>query len=105
MTAPAAAPLGQAARVVVVEVAGHLDRSRVARVRAQLEEALALRPAAVVVDLAACPFVDATALAMLLETHRQASRVGTVLTLRGCLPRVLRLLSLHGLRRVFDLAV
>ncbi len=42
---------------------------------------------------------------MLLETHRQASRMGTVLTLRGCRPRVLRLLSLNGLRRVFDLAV
>jgi hypothetical protein len=32
------------------------------------------------------------------------SRTGGVLTLRGCCPRVLRLLSLTGLRRVFDLA-
>ncbi len=105
MTAPASAPTGQAAPALVVEVVGDLDQSRVARVRAQLEESLARRPPAVVVDLAGCPFVDATALAMLLETHRQASRMGTVLTLRGCRPRVLRLLSLNGLRRVFDLAV
>jgi hypothetical protein len=32
------------------------------------------------------------------------SRTGGVLTLRGSCPRVLRLLSLTGLRRVFDLA-
>ena len=104
MTAPTSAPTRQAAPVVVVEVVGDLDQSRVARVRAQLEESLAQRPGSLVVDLTACPFVDATALAMLLETHRQACRMGTVLTLSGCLPRVLRLLSLTGLRRVFDLA-
>jgi hypothetical protein len=32
------------------------------------------------------------------------SRTAGVLTLQGCCPRVLRLLSLTGLRRVFDLA-
>lgn len=104
MSAPASAPTVQTARVVNVEVVGDFDQSRVPRVRAQLGESLAQRPASVVVDLGACPFVDATALAMLLETHRQACRMGTVLTLRGCRPRVLRLLSLNGLRRVFDLA-
>jgi anti-anti-sigma regulatory factor len=41
---------------------------------------------------------------MLLEAHRRLARCGGVLTLRGCSPRVLRLLSLTGLRRVFDLA-
>lgn len=90
--------------VVVVDVCGELDLATLARVRQRLEEALATRPAHLVVDLSACTFVDASALAMLLEVHRRTSRAGGVLTLRGCCPRVLRLLSLTGLRRVFDLA-
>jgi anti-anti-sigma factor len=94
-----------AGRVVgTVVVRGVLDVSTVARVREQLAEALAVRPSQVVVDLSGCPFVDASALAVLLDAHRTASRWGGVLTLCGCSPRVLRLLSLTGLRRVFDLA-
>lgn len=98
-----AAPLMSPA-VVVVDVVGELDLSTVARVRETLEDALAARPEQLVVDLGACPFVDASALTMLLEAHRQACRSGRIFTLRGCSPRVLRLLSLTGLRRVFDLA-
>ena len=88
----------------VVTVRGALDVTTLPRVRDQLEQALALRPAGLVVDLSACTFVDASALAVLLDVHRRLSRTGGVLTLRGCCPRVLRLLSLTGLRRVFDLA-
>lgn len=90
--------------VVVVDVSGELDVTSVARVREQLHEALSARPGRLVVDLTGCPFVDACALTMLLDVHRRAWRAGGVLTLRGCSPRVLRLLSLTGLRRVFDLA-
>jgi anti-anti-sigma factor len=88
----------------VVEVQGALDLASVARTREQLHEALAHRPQRIVVDLRDCTFVDASALAMLLDVHRRAHRAGAVLTLRGCSPRVLRLLSLTGLRRVFDLS-
>ena len=88
---------------VVVEVVGELDLATVPRVREQLHAALAARPARLVVDLTGCRFVDASALSMLLDVHRRAWRAGGVLTLRGCSPRVLRLLSLTGLRRVFDL--
>jgi anti-anti-sigma factor len=86
----------------VVEVVGDLDLARVPRVREQLHEALAGHPEQLVVDLRGCGFVDASALSMLLDVHRRAWRAGGVLTLRGCSPRVLRLLSLTGLRRVFD---
>ncbi len=89
---------------VTVPVAGALDVTTVPRVRDQLEQALAPRPARLVVDLSDCTFVDASALAMLLDLHRRMCRTGAVLTLRGACPRVLRLLSLTGLRRVFDLA-
>ncbi|MDQ3502870.1 MAG: STAS domain-containing protein [Actinomycetota bacterium] len=88
---------------VAVEVIGQLDLSCLASIRAQIDEALSGRPERLVVDLSACPFVDASALSMLLEVHRRACRAGGALTLRGCSPRVLRLLSLTGLRRVFDL--
>jgi anti-anti-sigma factor len=90
--------------VVVVKVEGELDVSSVSRVREHLHDALSVRPGRLVVDLEDCPFVDACALTMLLDVHRRAWRAGGVLTLRGCSPRVLRLLSLTGLRRVFDLA-
>jgi anti-anti-sigma factor len=96
-----AAPAGPA--VVVVAVEGELDISTVARVQETLHDALSVHPGRLVLDLSACPFVDACALTMLLDVHRRAWRSGGVLTLRGCSPRVLRLLSLTGLRRVFDL--
>ena len=92
------------AAAVTVTVTGALDVTTLPRVREQLEQALAGRPARMVVDLSACTFVDASALALLLDVHRRLSRTGGVLTLRGSCPRVLRLLSLTGLRRVFDLA-
>ena len=93
-----------ASPALTVPVRGALDASTVARVRESLDSAVRSRPPQLVVDLTDCPFVDASALAMLLETHRRLARFGSVLTLRGCSPRVLRLLSLTGLRRVFDLA-
>ena len=89
--------------VVRVEVVGDLDLAAVPRMREQLHAVLAGKPARVVVDLTGCGFIDASALAMLLDVHRKAWRQGGVLTLRGCSPRVMRLLSLTGLRRVFDL--
>ncbi len=100
--ASAAAPLALA--TATVAVTGALDVTTLPRVRDRLEQALAERPGRLVVDLSACTFVDASALAVLVDLHRRMCRTGGVLTLRGCCPRVLRLLSLTGLRRVFDLA-
>jgi anti-anti-sigma factor len=89
-------------QVVVVEVQGDLDAARVPRVKALLEDAVGLRPQQLVIDLAGCSFLDASGLTVLLDVHRRLARVGSVLTLRGCSPRVMKLLSLTGLRRVFD---
>lgn len=88
---------------LVLEVVGALEHSSVARFSLDLDAALESRPARVVVDLSQCSFVDASALTVLLEGHRRACRYGGQLTLHGCSPRVLRLLSLTGLRGVFDL--
>jgi anti-sigma B factor antagonist len=87
----------------LVQVVGALDHASVPRTREELHAALAATPERLVVDLTGCTFVDASALSMLLDVHRRACRAGGLLTLRGCSPRVLRLLSLTGLRRVFDL--
>ena len=99
-----AAPPDAGPATVTVSVPCSLDVTTLPRVREQLDQALAGRPGRLVVDLSECAFVDASALAVLLDLHRRMSRSGGVLTLRGSCPRVLRLLSLTGLRRVFDLA-
>jgi anti-anti-sigma factor len=87
---------------VVVDVHGDLDRKALPHLVEQLDNALSAQPAQVVVDLEDCSFVDATSLAALVDTHRRVRREGGVLTLAHCSPRVLRLLTLTGLRRVFD---
>ncbi len=101
---PTSAVPARSGDTVTVPVTGALDVTTLPRVREALEQVLAGRPARLVVDLSSCTFVDASALALLLDLHRRLCRAGGVLTLRGCCPRVLRLLSLTGLRRVFDLA-
>jgi anti-anti-sigma factor len=102
LTSDTRASTGPAVVEVVVE--GELDVGSVSRVRETLLDALSVGPQRLVVDLTDCPFVDASALTVLLDVHRRAWRAGAVLTLRGCSPRVLRLLSLTRLRRVFDVA-
>lgn len=94
----------QAAAVRVVAVRGDLDLATVEPVRARIEHALQARPDQLVVDLTDCGFIDATALGMLLDAHRSCARRGARLTLAGCSARVERLLSLTGLRGVFELA-
>lgn len=84
-------------------VNGELDAAALPRFCAQLQEALRHRPARLVVDLSACPFAGAAAIAALLDAHRTTARYGGELVLSGCTPRVLRALSLTGLSRVFAL--
>ncbi|MDQ7907614.1 STAS domain-containing protein [Phytohabitans sp. ZYX-F-186] len=72
-------------RVPLVEVVitEPIDAQSAPHVRALLDEALALRPEHLVVDLAGCPSIDASGVAALLETHRQAMRDGGRLSLRA----------------------
>lgn len=102
--APAARPsAGRVHGTVEVIVDEELDISTLPRLRERLEDALSLSPARLVVDLRGCAFLDAQAMTVLLDVHRQAYRSGGLLTLRGCSPQCLRLLSLAGLIGVFDL--
>ena len=96
------APAPATETTIVVDV--ELDAATLPRISAELDEALAARAGRLVVDLTRCPFLDAGAMGVLLEAHRATSRYGGELVLRGCSDRVLRLLSLTGLGRVFQLA-
>lgn len=102
--APAASsPAGRVHGTVEVIVDEELDISTLPRLRERLEDALSVGPTSLVVDLRGCAFLDAQAMTVLLDVHRQAYRSGGLLTLRGCSPQCLRLLSLAGLIGVFDL--
>ena len=79
------------------------DRIRLSLVLA-LEDALTMHPEQLVLDLASCPFIDATAIGMLLDIHRRVWTSGGRLTLRAPSPRVRRTLQIahvnHVLRMV-----
>lgn len=87
----------------VVQVAGDLDHATVPRLAERLYAAVTSGPTQVVVDLENCTFVDATALAQLVEANTAAYRTGRSLILRHCPPRIERLLAINGLRRVFTM--
>lgn len=89
-------------RIPVVEVVirQELDLSGLSRLNGLLNDALALQPVVLVVDVAQCPFMDAAAIDVLLEAHRRARRDGGLLTLRSPSPRLRRNLRLARADRV-----
>ncbi|MEV4141801.1 STAS domain-containing protein [Dactylosporangium sp. NPDC049742] len=90
--------------LVEIVVTEELDAASEPRVRALLEDALTMHPEQLVLDLSGCPFIDATAIGMLLDVHRQVWTSGGRLTLRAPSPRVRRTLQIahvnHVLRMV-----
>jgi anti-anti-sigma factor len=73
-------------KVVVTEA---LDAANVPVLRDLLDEALALRPARLVVEVGECSTIDSAAVAVLLDAHREIARSGGRLALRE-LPERLR---------------
>lgn len=102
LTPEAALSTAHASGTVEVLVDEELDISTLPRLRDRLEDAMRVSPARLIVDLRRCAFLDAQAMTVLLDVHRQAYRAGARLTLRGCSAQCLRLLSLAGLMGVFD---
>ena len=88
--------------VIVLHMQGEVDISVVNRLWDRLVEALALHPGRLVVDLSGCQFVDAQAMGVLLDAHRQAWKQGGRLILRGCSEPIHRLLALAGIDQVFS---
>ena len=105
MTEPTPHATVTTARTPLIEVVitEPLDSGAAGRLRRLLAEALDLGPERVVVDLSDCPFVDAAAVSVLLDAHREAWRSGGRLTLRGPSPRLRRLFELAHVNDVFDI--
>ena len=96
---PATTPLVE---IVVTE---ELTAPAAARLHTLLGDALALRPAELIVDLAGCPSADALALDILLNAHRRAFHLGTRLVLRAPTGRFVRVLELAHLGHAFEIRV
>lgn len=77
-----------------------LDADSASQLDTLLEEALALDPQEVVLDLHRCPFIDAAGIAVLLKAHRRCIHIGCSLTLFSPSPRFLRNLQLASVDRV-----
>lgn len=85
------------AHLVEVLIDEPLDHHAAARVQAQLLDALNVNSAQLIVNLSRCPYLDATAVQMLVDIHRRAWQAGTRLTLHAPTPRVRRALTLSAL--------
>jgi anti-anti-sigma factor len=87
---------GPGAPATVVRVLGDLDSPAAP----QLQRALAdvLRPgAAVVVDLAGCPFLDSVGIGVLVYGWQTGTKIGADFRLRNVLPYPQRVLTMVGL--------
>lgn len=73
------------------------------QLRAQLDDAVRLRPERLVVDVTRCRTMDASAIDVLLDAHRRLRRLGGTLTLRSPSGRLLRNLTLTRADLVLDL--
>lgn len=90
--------------LVEVLVRDALDAKAVPRVRRLLDDAVALRPAHLVVDLSGCDVLDAAGIGLLVEVHRRVWTAGGRLTLRGLSPRLRRMIELARADRVLHTA-
>lgn len=91
-------------RAAVISPAGEVDMHESPRLRAALIEAIAGRPAAVVVDLAAVTFIDSSGVATLVETMKLAKAAGLTLVLAGMNEKVRDVFALARLDKFFSLA-
>ncbi len=95
-------PASTAALVELI-VDEDLTAEAATRLDGRLLDALQLRPAQLVVDLARCGYADARAIDVLLNAHRRTWHNGGRLTLRSPSPRVQRLLQLARVEQVFHI--
>lgn len=89
--------------VVEVRLAEDLDIATLPSLENQLEDAVRLRPARLVIDFSACRYLDAQAIRLLVDAHGELWEVGGRMVLKDCSEETLRLLALAGVLEVFDL--
>jgi anti-sigma B factor antagonist len=83
--------------VLVLALAGELDLYVASDLRRELDEALAARPASLVLDLGRVEFVDSTVLGLFLVASRRAAEAGGRVALACTQPEVWRTLAATGL--------
>ncbi|GAA0923968.1 STAS domain-containing protein [Virgisporangium aurantiacum] len=84
----------------VVRISGELDIRTCERLEHTAGE-LADLGRRVVLDISELTFCDSTGLAVLVRLHKRAEAAGGTMVLRSPVPRVLNLLTLTGLTRLF----
>jgi anti-sigma B factor antagonist len=88
---------------LVVEIRGEIDIQSAPRLRDELLRVIRRHGSQLTLDLAGVTFMDCAGLNVLLATRRRAQlEEGSVRVIRAS-PRVLRMISLLGLERVFAL--
>lgn len=91
-----------AGSVSVLVVGGAVDVTCCRRLVAAIHEALGEAPEQLVLDLCGIEFVDSSGLGVLVHARRRARRLGIQLKLVCNVPSALKVLSLTGLDRAFD---
>jgi anti-anti-sigma factor len=84
-------------------LSGRLDASSASEMRDALHAAIDAGAGDLIVDASGVDLVDATGLGVLLGAHRRAARAGRRVVLRDASPRLVRILRLARLQRVFAL--
>ena len=87
---------------IVVAVTDAFAGPCVERWASLITEAVELRPGRLVVDLSESPNIDASAIVLLLQVHRQLVCADAQLTVRDPVPRVRRMLGLARVDHVLD---
>ena len=86
----------------VVSVRGEVDVATVPRLREQLIELVAQGETRLVVDLESVDFLDSTGLGVLIGALKRVRTVGGDLSLVCTHSRILKVLEITGLTRVFE---
>jgi anti-sigma B factor antagonist len=89
--------------VYVIAASGELDRNGADPLRIELERVERLGGSTIVVDLLSVPFIDSTALGVLVATANRVGQAKGRFILVADDPRILRELRETGLDRVFAL--
>jgi anti-sigma B factor antagonist len=88
--------------VIEVVVCGAFDALSAPKINDVIEDAMALRPCRIVIDLADCPSIDAAGIMLLLDAHRRAMRGDATIALRSPGERLRRNLRLAHVDRVLQ---
>lgn len=86
-----------------VAVSGRVNAQSAARIRGSLHAAVRSGSGPLIIEMSGVESLDAVGLGVLMGTHRLAAELKRTIVLRGCPPRITRLLRAIRLHRVLQL--